>query len=1018
MRRKYTATMRQTAVLELPTQLRHGFHLFFVICSAVIARNVANQDVLEAFDANEIMGKLYLSVAVVAGLVIGLAGWFGRNHDTRRVARIVHTVVAVCMAGSFLVPDHLAHLTIVKYLLMEVGFASMLLVFGMMLGASLGPREARKLAGRVGSGGIVGGLAGNLLCMGAPWFGSDPLYLAAAALALAPVFFLPATSSPRRGVQRIELARERSSVPALAPYGRWVAITTFLMVAATTLIDYQYRYGADAHYSSDAMTAFFGFVGILGGCATVLFQLTALDRLLDRLGLFGTATVMPGALIICSAAFGLVPSLTTLVVLKVVDSGSNMSLQQATGNLLLAPLSPRARAVWQGRIDGFAKRGSQLVAGSFLVLFPWTPSRVLPVALLVCALWVGAIMFTRTRYVRLLTEMLGDSGPEGKELEVYDGGTLKLLETELARAAPPRAAVILDLLERAGHRAPDHLLARQIKKDPHGAGALRVIEHLTSSGDVQALILHARDDDNDTLARTALIALADLEPRVAQHRSRQILSGGEHPEPLRAIAAGILAELDAQAKQLARKMSRSSDPDTRLGVVQALGRASPASTAELGAILHVLANDAEAEVARTAIEAIGSHPSSEGAEVTLRALQRREVRGAAMRALAAMGQPVVPRVAQELRRQCRTPKVASTLTWILGRIGSSEGVHALVDALDTPIVKVRLNAAVALSTLHRRRPDFELPFDAIAARYLPEIRFYARMREASLADLPDTAAGKLLLRTLKQRAQSSLETLFRVMSLNHPEDAMQGAFQAISSRDPRKRQIALELLDTLVDKPVAEAISEAVGGVRARSRRSRRDDTEVLAQLARDPDRFLASLANAARLDTDTGADDRRGRTETTGEIMAQTVVNQILELQSLTLFSQSSAEDLAEVASMVSARRVGRDTVLFREDEAADAMYLVRTGEITLSRKGQILDHIGPGEACGIVAILDQLPREYTATASMDSKLLVIRGDDLLQLLADRPLLMHSVFRALTAALRSQLERGALGKKAEEWSW
>ena len=152
---------------------------------------------------------------------------------------------------------------------------------------------------------------------------------------------------------------------------------------------------------------------------------------------------------------------------------------------------------------------------------------------------------------------------------------------------------------------------------------------------------------------------------------------------------------------------------------------------------------------------------------------------------------------------------------------------------------------------------------------------------------------------------------------------------------------------------------------------------------------------------------------------MAQTVVNQILELQSLTLFSQSSAEDLAEVASMVSARRVAKNTVLFREEEAADAMYLLRGGEITLSHKGKIIDHIGPGEACGIVAILDQLPREYTATASMDSKLLVIRGDDLLQLLADRPLLMHSVFRALTAALRMQLERGALGKKAKgQWSW
>jgi hypothetical protein len=257
------------------------------------------------------------------------------------------------------------------------------------------------------------------------------------------------------------------------------------------------------------------------------------------------------------------------------------------------------------------------------------------------------------------------------------------------------------------------------------------------------------------------------------------------------------------------------------------------------------------------------------------------------------------------------------------------------------------------------------------------------------------------------------------MSLCYAEDAMQGAFQAISSRDPRRRQIALELLHTLLEKSVSEAIGNALVGTRARANPKPQNDNKQLIQaLADDPDRFLASLANAVLLDMSRRPKEERSRAETTGEIMAQTVVSQILELQSITLFSQSSAEDLAEVASMVTVRRVSNGTVLFREGEAGDAMYLVRGGEITLSRQGTIVDHIGPGEACGIVAVLDQLPRELTATARMDSTLLAVRGDDLLQLLADRPLLMHSVFRALTAALRSQLHRGALGKSAEEWSW
>ena len=93
--------------------------------------------------------------------------------------------------------------------------------------------------------------------------------------------------------------------------------------------------------------------------------------------------------------------------------------------------------------------------------------------------------------------------------------------------------------------------------------------------------------------------------------------------------------------------------------------------------------------------------------------------------------------------------------------------------------QIRLDAAVALSTMHRRRPDIDMPIEKVEPKYLEEIAFYSRMREASLSAVPDTPAARLLLRTLKQRGQASLETLFRMMSLRYPVDAMQGAFQLV-----------------------------------------------------------------------------------------------------------------------------------------------------------------------------------------------------------------------------------------------
>jgi len=1015
LRRKYTATMRQTVVLEWPTQLKHGLHLLCVITASVISRAVANQQMLEAAGPG-VLGKMYATVAVMAGITVVAVGFLGQSIETRRLTRAVHLLVTLATVAVFFVPNFRPEVAVVGYVLMEVAFAATLLTFGLTLGASLGPREARKVAAKVGAGGVVGGLlAGAILSVGALLIGSRALYLVAAAFVLAPVFFLPTpTSKPTAKITspKTLLARERADVRSLNFYGGWVAVSTVLMVAATTLIDYVYRFAATQHFDADKMTAFFGFVAILSGVVTVIFQLTLLDRCLDRLGLFGTAILMPSLLILCLAGFGLAPAVATLVILKTMDSGANMSLQQATGSLLLAPLSARARSVWQSRIDGIAKRGGQVLTGLFLSFFPLAPTQVLPLSLVLCALWIVAVLVTRTRYVTLLTDMLGAAPVAQPEVSALDGATLRLLETELANATPERAAVVLDILERADHRAPEHLLIRLVEADPKGFGAYRVIDHVANLGD-SGMLLSLVESPHPDISATALLALWDIDQRHAAPRCRKVLTVERAPEVLAATAAGLMAAHEVTSMQLARRLVLSSSTATRLALAHALGRAEAGSPQEIGDMVADLARDPDAEIARAAFESLGLHPTTASSEVAITALRRRDVRGAAMRALAEMGPPVVPRLVEELEQNLDDPSIANALTWTLGKLGSGTAAMPLLDALRAPIVYVRLGAAVALSALARRQVSLAVSAERLEEHCIHEIAYFSHMRRVARAGLPGSAASTLLLRSLKQRAQASLEVLFRMLSLLYPEDSMQAAFQAISSSDARKRQIAIELLDAILNRRLVEAIADAVSAVREKER-AHLDMVEALQQLAEGPDRFLASLTRASLKEIGRPI---RARLEE-GEVMTQSLVDQILELQSLSLFAQSTAEDLGEVATLVKAKRANPGTVLFREGEPGDAMYLIRSGEVTLSRAGKIIDHVGAGEACGIVSVLDQLPRELTATVSMEAGLLVLRGDDLTQLLADRPLLMHSVFRALTSSLRSQIDRVSLGKKSEEWSW
>ena len=1008
LRRPYTATMRATVLLNWRQQMHHGLHLFFTIAAAVVSRAVANQQVLDSAGA-QVLGKLYVTVALTTGIAVAAIGWFGRNFHVGRMVALAHVGVAALMIAAFVLPVSSAY-ALAKYIAMEISAAVLLLVFGITLGARLGPRDARRTAARVGAGGILGGLVGGGLNLTATYIGSQNLFVIAALLALAPVFWLPRVVRRSTSVQ--EVNRARREVPELIPYGRSVAVTTFVMVAATTLIDYQFRYAAAYWYDADRMTAFFGVVAILAGFTTVLFQLTILDRLLDRLGVFATATIMPGALIVAAAIFGLAPTVATLVLLKLVDSGANMSVQQATGGLLLAPLSTRARSVWQGRIDGLAKKGGLALTGVFLAFFPLEPTELLPLTLIFCALWIVAILITRFRYVELLTAMLQAPPAQDPELQAYDGATVRALHKELWTASSERAAVILDLLEDAGQRAPDHALERLVENNPGGRGALLVIEHLASLGDAPGLLKFARDPKPD-VASAALLALDDVDPLTAERTCRDILAAGSTDRALQATAAGLLAGHATDAVVAARKLAQSHDRSARLALAQALERLAPGASEEVGKIICMLAQDADAEIARAALRALGKHFSTEACRVSLQSLKHPRLRGAAMRTLSELGPPVVKPIADALLARLKEPAVASALIWALGQIGARNSVEPLLVALHAEHTRVRLSAAVALGALLRRRPGIELPVDRVEAIYLSEIRYHGFVRLASSTAWPTSPAGIILKRVLRQHAQASLETLFRLLALTYPEDSIQGAFQAITSRDRGKRQLALELLDAILAPQVRHALAIAVGASAARTKKP--PPQQVLAQLSALGDRFLAGFAAAVQAELDPTSEVKASVVSGEGEIMTGSMVDQILQLQSLTVFSQASAEDLAELASMVSERDVSKGEVVYRQGEPGDAMYIVRSGSVSLSRDGEEVDRSGAGEAIGILSVLDRLPRESMATAITPCSLLVIKAGDLQQLLADRPLLMHSVFRALTTSIRGQYEGGGLGKRSRD---
>lgn len=110
---------------------------------------------------------------------------------------------------------------------------------------------------------------------------------------------------------------------------------------------------------------------------------------------------------------------------------------------------------------------------------------------------------------------------------------------------------------------------------------------------------------------------------------------------------------------------------------------------------------------------------------------------------------------------------------------------------------------------------------------------------------------------------------------------------------------------------------------------------------------------------------------------------------------------------------------VVFREGEASDSFYLIRSGFIKISQKkpgGEtVLKYMGRGEHMGHDGILQNLPREFTATSLNTAELVKVSKDHFLALMEEFPEVKRKVlrssnkFQALNAALAQRTQTFAI---------
>jgi CRP-like cAMP-binding protein len=133
--------------------------------------------------------------------------------------------------------------------------------------------------------------------------------------------------------------------------------------------------------------------------------------------------------------------------------------------------------------------------------------------------------------------------------------------------------------------------------------------------------------------------------------------------------------------------------------------------------------------------------------------------------------------------------------------------------------------------------------------------------------------------------------------------------------------------------------------------------------------------------------------------------------LKRIYLFRDATEDDLAALAALTERKEYLLGDHVYREGDAADAMFVVEMGTVDILREGKeiVFASIGSGQAFGEVAFFDRSRRAGSARTHELSRILRIPYDRLDKLLADRPALALTCYRHACAFLAKHLRSLAL---------
>ncbi|MEG4393326.1 HEAT repeat domain-containing protein [Microcoleus sp. BROC3] len=631
-----------------------------------------------------------------------------------------------------------------------------------------------------------------------------------------------------------------------------VPLVSFFVLAEVlyVLVDFQFYSQLEYQNPGDGASWIASFLGIyegIQGLFQVATQWFASSRLVERIGVFVTAMILPagiailGVLTIGASLGQLVSVFIGLILLRFLDELLHYTLLETVSPVLFQPIPDNIRSGIQTLVNGVGEPLSCGATGVGILIMLWVTQKILPqqeekafhdqqslifigAIVILALLWVFVVWLIRSQYVGLLVKSAerGRLGVTDVDLKALKRAVVETLQKpggedekrsciELLTQIDPKnvGEVLAPLLDSLSPGLQRQSLETMLQHpNPAYLDAVRALSQQSLPPEVLALALR-------------YIWLTEAEPNIES--LRPYLQPTVDPVVRGTAAALIMRRGDRQQKAEAtntlRQMLTHKQERERVMGTRALGEADYLQ----GLRLHIpnLLQDESLRVRCALLDVISSTHSEEYYPSLLRGLGYKSTRDAALQAIVKLHNDAIPLLVY-LAEDIHKSDLIRLQAWTaLGQIGTVEAIDILVSNLMTAWGTTRRNILRILLKMPSEA-GIEGVLDRIGRSGLETLmeqelmfigQIYAGLvdlsgvttygnlsdRDANSTGAPGNDTAQLLQRALAGLEADAKERCFLLMKFLYPLDTVQAAAFNIASGQPSLVARGLEILDNTVD---------------------------------------------------------------------------------------------------------------------------------------------------------------------------------------------------------------------------